>query len=105
MQLAKEGILQNKLYKNIEYFHKIANEHKINSRKTEFSPIIPILIGSEKKALDISKRLLRQYFFVQAIRYPTVKRNQARLRVSLNSNHNQDQIYELISHIAKFLKN
>ena len=105
MQLAKEGILQNKLYKNIDYFHKIANEQKINSRKIEHSPIIPILIGSEKKALDISKRLLRQHFFVQAIRYPTVKRNQARLRISLNSNHTLDQIYELLDHVAKLLKN
>jgi glycine C-acetyltransferase len=105
MQLAKEGILQDKLYKNIDYLHKIANEQKISSRKIEFSPIIPILIGSEKKAIDISKKLLRQYFFVQAIRYPTVKRNQARLRISLNSNHSQDQIYELLNHVAKFLKN
>jgi glycine C-acetyltransferase len=105
MQLAKEGILQIKLYKNIDYFHKIANEQKINSRKIEYSPIIPILIGSEKKALDISKRLLRQHFFVQAIRYPTVKRNEARLRISLNSNHTQDQIYELLDYLANYLKN
>lgn len=105
MQLAKKGNLQIKLYKNINYFHKIANEQKINSRKIEYSPIIPILIGSEKKAIEISKRLLRQHFFVQAIRYPTVKRNEARLRISLNSNHSQGQIYELLNHVAKFLKN
>ena len=49
LQLAKIGNLQTKLYKNIEYFHEIANEQKINSRKIEKSPIIPLLIGSEKK--------------------------------------------------------
>ena len=104
MHLAKKGNLQIKLYKNIDYFHKIANEQKINSRKIKNSPIIPLLIGSEKKAVEISKRLLRQHFFVQAIRYPTVKRNEARLRISLNSNHSQDQIYKLLNHVAKFLK-
>ena len=31
MQLAKRGNLQTKLYRNIEYFHKIADEQKINS--------------------------------------------------------------------------
>ncbi len=105
MQLAKKGVLQIKLYKNIDYFHKIANEQKIKSRKIENSPIIPLLIGSEKKALEVSKRLLRQNFFVQAIRYPTVKRNEARLRISLNSNHSQDQISRLLSYVARFLKN
>ena len=105
MQLAKKGVHQIKLYKNIDYFHKIANEQKIKSRKIENSPIIPLLIGSEKLALEVSKRLLRQNFFVQAIRYPTVKRNEARLRISLNSNHSQDQIYRLLSYVARFLKN
>ena len=105
MQLAKRGNLQTKLYRNIEYFHKIADEQKINSRKIEKSPIIPLLIGSEKKALEISKNLLRQHFFVQAIRYPTVKRNEARLRISLNTDHSQEQIYELLNLIVKFLRN
>ena len=104
LQFSKIGNLQTKLYKNIEYFHEIANEQKINSRKIEKSPIIPLLIGSEKKALEVSKKLLRQNFFVQAIRYPTVKRNEARLRISLNTNHNQEQIYELLDNITKLLK-
>ncbi|TVP39895.1 aminotransferase class I/II-fold pyridoxal phosphate-dependent enzyme [Candidatus Nitrosocosmicus arcticus] len=105
MQLATRGNLQTKLYRNIEHFNKIANEQKINSRKIENSPIIPLLIGSEKKALAVSKELLKQDFFVQAIRYPTVKRNEARLRISLSSDHSQGQISELLNHISKFLRN
>jgi len=104
LQLAKEGTLQTKLYKNIKYFHKIASEQEINVRNIEKSPIIPLLVGPEKKALEVSKKLLRQQYFVQAIRYPTVKRNEARLRISLNSDHSQKQIYELLNHIVKFLK-
>ena len=104
LQIAKIGNLQTKLYRNIEYFHKIANEQKINSRNIEKSPIIPLLIGSEKKALEVSKKLLRRHFFVHAIRYPTVKRNEARLRISLNTNHNPEQIYTLLENIAKLLR-
>lgn len=104
MQLAKMGDLQTKLYRNIEYFYKIANELEIKSRKIEKSPIIPLLIGSEKRALEVSRKLLRQHFFVQAIRYPTVKRNEARLRISLNADHSQEQIYDLLNHIVKLLR-
>ncbi|MFI5406179.1 MAG: aminotransferase class I/II-fold pyridoxal phosphate-dependent enzyme [Nitrososphaerales archaeon] len=104
LQLAKKGDLQTKLYRNIEYFYKIANELEIKSRKIEKSPIIPLLIGSEKRALEVSRKLLRQHFFVQAIRYPTVKRNEARLRISLNADHSQEQIYDLLNHIVKLLR-
>jgi glycine C-acetyltransferase len=104
IQLANRGDLQPKLYRNIDYFYKIANEQKIIIRKVEKSPIIPLLIGSEKKALEISKKLLRQNFFVQAIRYPTVNRKEARLRISLNTNHTREQICELLNRIAKLVR-
>ena len=104
LEFAKRGDVQTNLYKNIEYFHKIASEQNIDIRKIEKSPIIPVLIGDEKKALEVSKRLLRKHFFVHAIRYHTVKLNEARLRISLNANHNQEEIYSLIENIAKLLK-
>jgi glycine C-acetyltransferase len=105
LRIAKLGNLQTNLYNNIEYFHKIASEQNIDIRKIEKSPIIPVLIGNEKKALEVSKKLLSKHFFVHAIRYPTVKLNEARLRISLNANHNQEEIYSLIENIAKLLKN
>ena len=104
LEFAKRGDVQTNLYKNIEYFHKIASEQNIDIRKIEKSPIIPVLIGDEKKALEVSKKLLRKQFFVHAIRYPTVKLKEARLRISLNANHNQEEIYSLIENIAKLLK-
>ncbi|HKU83089.1 MAG TPA: pyridoxal phosphate-dependent aminotransferase family protein [Candidatus Nitrosocosmicus sp.] len=105
LRIAKLGNLQTNLYNNIEYFHKIASEQNIDIRKIEKSPIIPVLIGNEKKALEVSKKLLRKHFFVHPIRYPTVKLDEARLRISLNANHNQEEIYSLIENIAKLLKN
>jgi glycine C-acetyltransferase len=43
------------------------------------------MIGPEKQAVDFSAELLRQGVFAQAIRYPTVKKGSARLRVSLTA--------------------
>ena len=47
--------------------------------------IIPIIIGSEKKALEFGKFLFDEGIFAQPIRYPTVPKNQARLRISVTA--------------------
>lgn len=49
--------------------------------------IIPIIVGKEEKALKLSKDLLNNGLLVQAIRYPTVKKGSARLRLSVTSLH------------------
>lgn len=105
LKISKDGILQNKLYSNIDYFHKIITEYpSFGVQKRRFSPIIPIIIGSEKKTVEISRKLLKYGFFVQAIRYPTVKKNHARLRVSISSKHKKKQIRNLIHILNKITK-
>jgi len=105
LNLVKNGKYQKKLYENIDFFYEALEEYEdFNVKKNSFSPIIPIIIGSEKKCLEISQKLLKKGFFVQAIRYPTVKRGQARLRVSLSTEHDKHQIMNLIDILHK-LKN
>ena len=71
LEAAKEGKQQKKLYKNIDLFYKVLEEKKIyNIKKVRYSPIIPIIIGDEKKVMEISRKLLKKGFFVQAIRVP-----------------------------------
>ncbi len=47
--------------------------------------IIPIIIGNEKKALEFGRFLYDHGVFAQPIRYPTVAKNSARLRVSVTA--------------------
>lgn len=47
--------------------------------------IIPIIIGNEKKALEFGKFLYEHGVFAQPIRYPTVAKNSARIRVSVTA--------------------
>jgi 8-amino-7-oxononanoate synthase len=56
------------------------------------SAIIPLILGSEECALREAERLFEAGLFVPAIRYPTVPKNTARLRVSLSAAHTSDQI-------------
>jgi 8-amino-7-oxononanoate synthase len=56
------------------------------------SAIIPMILGSEERALAEAARLFEAGFFVPAIRYPTVPKNTARLRISLSAAHTSEQI-------------
>jgi len=49
------------------------------------SHIIPIVVGNEKNAMRFGKFLMDNGIFAQPIRYPTVPKNQARLRISVTS--------------------
>jgi 8-amino-7-oxononanoate synthase len=59
---------------------------------THSVPIIPIHLGDEARAVAVSESLLGQGLLVPAIRYPTVARGKARLRVTLSAAHTPEQI-------------
>ena len=71
------------LWKNVEYFSD--GLKKIGFDIKSPSHIIPIRIGKEKLALEFSKYLFRNGIYAQAIRYPTVPHNQARIRISITA--------------------
>lgn len=47
--------------------------------------IIPIIIGDEKTAMKFGEFLMNEGVFAQPIRYPTVPKNKARLRISVTA--------------------
>jgi len=61
------------------------------------SAIIPVLIGDEAAAVAASAKLREQGIFVPAIRYPTVARGAARLRVTVTATHTPDDISQLVA--------
>ena len=67
------------------------------------TPIVPIVVGDEKKALDASAALEARGFLVPAIRYPTVARGAARLRVAIMSAHTPEQLRSAAAAIADSL--
>ena len=55
-------------------------------------PIFPVILGSDRRALDAAAALKQRGFFVPAIRPPTVPVGTARLRVTLSSEHRVSDI-------------
>jgi 7-keto-8-aminopelargonate synthetase-like enzyme len=86
-----KGNLQQKLFDNVEFAFKKLSQcgFKLNDSKSQ---IIPIIIGQEKKALEFSNQLLDNGIFVQAVRFPTVKKGSARLRISLTALNGKNQL-------------
>ena len=56
------------------------------------SPIIPVVLGDERRALAASQALLERGLLVPAIRPPTVAPGTSRLRIALSAAHTDDQI-------------
>jgi len=76
-------IQKKKLEKNTKQLTEGLKEigYEINSH----SQIIPIIIGNEKRAMDFGRFLFDSGVYVQPIRYPTVPKNKARLRISVTA--------------------
>ena len=71
-------------------------QSQIANRKSQIpGAIIPIIIGGENKAVAAALKLREQGIFVPAIRYPTVARGKARLRVTLTAAHSADDVSTL----------
>jgi 7-keto-8-aminopelargonate synthetase-like enzyme len=61
---------------------------------------VPVIIGENEAALAASAELLERGFLVPAIRYPTVPKGSARLRVTLSAAHRPDDILSMKSALA-----
>ena len=64
------------------------------------SAIVPVRVGEASDALRLSKYLLEAGFYVPAIRFPTVPRGTARLRLSLSATHTEAEIEQVFNAIA-----
>ena len=64
------------------------------------SVILPIVIGNEAKAMAAMDQLREAGLFIPAIRFPTVARNEARLRVTVSASHTEDDVARLRDALA-----
>ena len=84
---------RNKLWRNVSALPSTISAQLSTSR----SAIIPILIGEEDKAVEAATTLREQGIFIPAIRYPTVARGQARLRLTLSATHTDADLAQLLT--------
>jgi len=90
---------RKKLWKNIELLS--SGLKQIGYDFDSSTHIIPLIIGKEKTVLEFGKYLFKKGIYALPIRYPTVPKNKARIRISvtawLTKNHieNALRVFEL----------
>jgi len=90
------------LFENIRFFRRLAIDAGIQLQDSD-SPIQPIIFGSEEKTIAVAKYLMKRGFYVRPIRPPTVPPGTSRIRLTITSSHNHDDILSLIQAIKDAL--
>lgn len=60
------------------------------------SPIVPIMLGTERRALEVADGLMERGIHATAIRPPTVPEGTCRIRVTLSAAHQREDIVHLV---------
>jgi len=71
------------------------------TRTVAHSPIVPLVVGSEERALEAARCLLSAGFLVPAIRPPTVPPGTARLRLAFSAAHEHSDVLALVNELRK----
>lgn len=100
LQIISEGHeLRQRLFTNINLLSL-----ELNQNKQEIpSPIMPIYIGDNLKAVHLAQELQKAGYDMRAIRPPTVPDGTARLRISANISHTPDLIIALAERLRDLL--
>jgi 8-amino-7-oxononanoate synthase len=77
---------------NSRLFLQLAKEAKLNTGKSNNTPVVPIITGNSQNALRLSHALFERGINVQPILYPAVEETAARLRFFITSLHTEEQI-------------
>jgi len=93
------------LWQKIGLMHELLPVSDLNRKSNAASSaILPWIVGDEQAALGLASALQSEGFLVPAIRYPTVAKGSARLRITVTASHEEDQIRALCEAIRKMTK-
>ncbi|HSR53597.1 MAG TPA: glycine C-acetyltransferase [Acidobacteriota bacterium] len=80
--------LVRKLQSNTKYFRQHMTDQGF-SIQPGIHPIVPIMLGDEKRTTEMAGRLNRQGIFVVGFSYPVVPKGEARIRVQVSAAHSR----------------
>jgi glycine C-acetyltransferase len=89
--LLEEPEIMERLWDNTRFFKAGLERHGFDTGLSE-SPITPVIAGDSAKANRLSDRLFEEGVFAQAIGYPTVARDKARVRTIVTATHTRDDL-------------
>jgi 8-amino-7-oxononanoate synthase len=94
---------RERLHENIRLFREGVQETSLELVPSN-SPIQPIVLGDETRATKAAEYMKKQGIWIGAMRYPTVAKSQARLRVTITASHTPQDIQRVISALKQLDK-
>lgn len=101
--LRRGDALRARLQENIALMRGLLAEGGVQPLGRTDSPIVPIVIGDDARAMEIAGQLRAKGYFVQAIRPPTVPEGTARLRLTLSAAHTAEEIRGVVRALLEIL--
>ena len=98
--LSESTELRDKLEANTSRFRTGMTGAGFDIRPGEH-PIVPIMLGEAKLAVEFAARLLQEGIYVIGFSYPVVPRGQARIRVQLSAAHSTGEVDRAIAAFTK----
>lgn len=92
--------LRDKLEANTQRFRAGLEAAGFDLRPGEH-PIVPIMLGEARLAVDFARKLLDEGIYVIGFSYPVVPKGQARIRVQLSAAHSDDDVDRAVTAFAK----
>ena len=98
--LMEEPQIMERLWDNTRFFKEGLVRLGFDTGISE-SPITPVIAGDSTKANQLSDRLFEAGVFAQAIGFPTVARDKARVRTIVTATHTRDDLHYALDTFAK----
>lgn len=101
--LEEEPARVAKVQANSRLFLELARDKGLNTGMSNNTPVVPVITGNSRHALQLSQALFEQGINVQPILYPAVEEKKARLRFFITSSHSDEQIRQAVEETARQL--
>ncbi len=88
------------LWNNAEFFREGLSALGFDTGVSA-TPIIPVIVGDERKAMQLADDLFEGGVFAQGLAFPTVPRGKARVRTIVTAAHNKDDLQFALDTFAK----
>ena len=92
--------LRDRLMENARAFREAMTQAGF-AVKPGFHPIVPIMLGEARLAVEFANDLLEEGIYVVGFSYPVVPQGQARIRVQLSAEHTDEQIDRAVAAFSK----
>ena len=93
-----------RLHRNIHCFIEEAHKRNFNTCLAGETAVVPILVGRDEDAWELSNRLRQKGVIVPPAVYPAVPKNKARLRFCVISEHKPEEIVEALDKLVECAK-